>query len=177
MGNKAFETFLLYRGSRDGWRSKDFHSKCDEKGATISLFKIKDGSCFGGFTSASWSTQGQYDIYKKDETAMLFNLTWKRIFPFKGASWEWNNNEDNCAIYCHIHSGPSFGMWDFISIEPFNDENNITSSPLYNTYQIPIDHRGGRFRNMLTDVEYKEFHDPFRCTIVELEVWKVKFIE
>ena len=30
---------LLYRGTRDGSRSRDFHSKCDNKGSTITLFK------------------------------------------------------------------------------------------------------------------------------------------
>jgi BTB/POZ domain-containing protein KCTD9 len=82
MGNRTFETFLLYRASRDGWTGKDFHSRCDDKGATISLYKIKDGSCFGGFTSESWLSNPGYPI-KKDSTSMLFNLTHKRFFPNK----------------------------------------------------------------------------------------------
>ncbi len=52
MGEKAFVTYLLFRGSRDGWYGKDFHSRCDGKGPTISLYKIDDGQCIGGFTSA-----------------------------------------------------------------------------------------------------------------------------
>lgn len=80
MGNRIFETFLLYRGSRDGWTGKDFHSRCDDKGATISLYKIKDGSCFGGFTSESWLPN---EWYKSDNTAMVFNLTQKRLFLSK----------------------------------------------------------------------------------------------
>lgn len=90
MGDRTFETFLLYRGSRDGWTGKDFHSRCDDKGATISLFKIKDGSCFGGFTSESWLPD---IVNKKDNTSMLFNLTHKRLFP--------NKNQDLFAIECH----------------------------------------------------------------------------
>ena len=66
MGNKAFETFLLYRGSRDGWKAIDFHSKSDGKGATISLFKIKDGPCFGGFSSVSWSSPSKDYEFKTD---------------------------------------------------------------------------------------------------------------
>ena len=52
MGEKAFVTYLLFRGSRDGWKGKDFHSRCDSKGPTISLYRVKDGDCIGGFTSA-----------------------------------------------------------------------------------------------------------------------------
>ena len=45
-------TTLLYRGSKHGWKSKDFHSRCDGKGPTISLFKLKNGDCIGGYTKA-----------------------------------------------------------------------------------------------------------------------------
>jgi hypothetical protein len=52
LGNKRFVTYMLYRGSEHGWKYKDFHSRCDNKGATISLFKVKDGHCIGGYTKA-----------------------------------------------------------------------------------------------------------------------------
>ena len=40
-GAKSLE--LLYRGSRDGMYSKNFHEKCDDKGATITLFRNDKG--------------------------------------------------------------------------------------------------------------------------------------
>ena len=44
---------MLYRGSRDGFTYKAFHDRCDGKGPTISLFKLKhNGDCIGGYTSA-----------------------------------------------------------------------------------------------------------------------------
>lgn len=52
LGNKLFVTTMLYRGSLDGWRGKDFYSRCDGKGMTVSLFKVKEGPCIGGFTAA-----------------------------------------------------------------------------------------------------------------------------
>ena len=52
LSNKRLVTVLLYRGSDQGWMFKDFHSRCDHKGPTISLFKIKDGDCIGGYTTA-----------------------------------------------------------------------------------------------------------------------------
>jgi hypothetical protein len=51
LGNKKLVTTLLFRGSKHGWTQEDFHSSCDEKGPTISLFKIKDGDIIGGFTT------------------------------------------------------------------------------------------------------------------------------
>ena len=52
LGNKLLVTTLLFRGSEDGWSFKEFHTRCDKKGATITLFKIKDGDCIGGYTEA-----------------------------------------------------------------------------------------------------------------------------
>jgi len=53
LGYKRLETTNLYRGSIYGWKYKHFHSRCDNKGPTISLFKVKDtGECIGGYTNA-----------------------------------------------------------------------------------------------------------------------------
>ncbi len=53
LGNKS--TTLLYNGSAHGWTGDDFHARCDDKGPTISLFKISyGGDCIGGYTSTSW---------------------------------------------------------------------------------------------------------------------------
>lgn len=73
---------LHYRGSRDGWMAKDFHTKCDNKGRTITLCQIKDGDCIGGFTNASWSTPNSEEKeFKGDIRAFLFNLNTQTTFP------------------------------------------------------------------------------------------------
>jgi hypothetical protein len=45
-----FSTVLLYQDSVNG-REK-FHELCDFKGPTISLFKLDNGNCIGGYTKA-----------------------------------------------------------------------------------------------------------------------------
>jgi hypothetical protein len=52
LGNKQLVTTMLFRASEDGWSPEDFHSRCDKKGPTLSLFKIQDGDCIGGYTAA-----------------------------------------------------------------------------------------------------------------------------
>jgi hypothetical protein len=49
LGNKRFVTYMLYRGSEHGWNCINFHNRCDNKGPTISLFKVKDGDVIGGY--------------------------------------------------------------------------------------------------------------------------------
>ena len=48
---EVYETVLEYRGSDHGWEADDFHKNADNKNWTVSLFKIEDGDCVGGFTT------------------------------------------------------------------------------------------------------------------------------
>ena len=55
------DTQLLYRASRDGFAASDFHSRCDNKGPTITIIKSKGERIFGGVTSLPWdSTSNAY---------------------------------------------------------------------------------------------------------------------
>ncbi|KAG9292510.1 hypothetical protein G9A89_001583 [Geosiphon pyriformis] len=52
---------LLLRGSRDGFTPADFHRLCDNKGATISVIKVKgSGQIIGGFNPQSWHSRNEY---------------------------------------------------------------------------------------------------------------------
>lgn len=95
-GNKRLVTILLFSGSKHGWQNKDFHQRCDKKRPTITLFKVKDGDCIGGFTNAKWSSDNNIEY---DKTSMLFNLTQQRHFPNKQTSY---------AIGCYDNKGPYF---------------------------------------------------------------------
>jgi hypothetical protein len=93
---------LLYRGTRDGFRSNDFHAKCDGHSNTLTILKAKRSSfIFGGFASVCWDSSG---FYKSDPSAFLFSLTNKDNQPFK-------MRQINTAksIACHSAHGPIFG--------------------------------------------------------------------
>jgi hypothetical protein len=48
---------LLYRGTRDGFDSNDFHSKCDGHSNTLTILKAKESEfIFGGFATVSWES-------------------------------------------------------------------------------------------------------------------------
>lgn len=52
--DKQFD--LLYRGSRDGFGSKEFLAKVDKKGPTLTVIKSKQyGRVFGGYTNIQYS--------------------------------------------------------------------------------------------------------------------------
>ena len=65
---------VLYRMSRDGTSIKIFHSLCDNKGPTISLYLLKDGNIVGGYTSLNYNS---FSGWKSDNEAFVFNLNKK----------------------------------------------------------------------------------------------------
>ena len=80
-GQKSCELKLIYRGSRDGFTAKAFHSKCDNnKSPTISFIKSDQNKIFGGYTEQTWEANG---IYKNDDKAFLFSFTNNEKYPIK----------------------------------------------------------------------------------------------
>ena len=62
---------LLYRGSEHGFSAKSFHERCDNKGATLTVLKTSKGHIFGGYCTASWSSDARG---VNDVTASVFSL-------------------------------------------------------------------------------------------------------
>ena len=87
---------LLYKATRDGDKSENFHSKCDDKENTLIIFKSKNGKTFGGFTTQLWNDTGNY---KNDKFAFAFSLDKKKIY----------NILDNKSGYYAIWSTSSYG--------------------------------------------------------------------
>jgi hypothetical protein len=77
-GKQVYQTVLEYRGSDHGWEYDDFHERADNKGWTVSLFKILDGDCVGGFTTQSWDPYKHVNFEVRDDNAFLFNLSCAR---------------------------------------------------------------------------------------------------
>ena len=95
---------LLYRATRDGFGSDDFHSKCDGHSNTLTILKAKNSSyIFGGFTTVSWESK---NIYKSDPNAFIFSLTNRDNQPLKIKIDQFKNK---CAIGCDPEDGPTFG--------------------------------------------------------------------
>ncbi|KAG9284000.1 hypothetical protein G9A89_005329 [Geosiphon pyriformis] len=72
-GNQLGNNFkLLLRGSRDGYTPADFHRLCDEKGATVSVIKVKGtGQIIGGFNPQSWHSK---DDWLEGKGSFIFSL-------------------------------------------------------------------------------------------------------
>ena len=50
------DELLLYRASRDGWASSNFHFCCDNRGPTVTVIK-SGNNIFGGYTELNWDSK------------------------------------------------------------------------------------------------------------------------
>lgn len=130
--NEADRFYLLYRGSRDGFTAKAFHSNCDFIRNTLTI--VKSGSnIFGGFTSATWD--GSANTYKPDNNAFIFSLrnNLNRPMVMKMKSTSASN-----AIYSNPTYGPTFGRGNDFMISDSSNVNSNSYSNLGHSYEFSL---------------------------------------
>ncbi|EFC35567.1 predicted protein [Naegleria gruberi] len=101
----------LYKASRDGFQSKQFHTKCDNQGATVTIIKADTGAIFGGYTSAAWNTTVMSQ-FAYSERAFLFSLvsnSGEERFKKLNQLAPPNSPSQGRSIYSHSRFGPTFG--------------------------------------------------------------------
>ena len=73
---------LLYRGSRDGDRTKTCHELCDNKQNVLIMILSDTGYIFGGYSKIGFKTNNKNNIeYKIDNNSFLFSVNLKKIYP------------------------------------------------------------------------------------------------
>jgi hypothetical protein len=148
---------LLYRGSRDGFGSKDFHSRCDGFSNTLTLIESCKGNIFGGYTPCAWdSTTGS----KFDQSGRSFVFTLKN--PHNIPPRKFRLVTDRRAIYCGGGDGPSFGAGtDIRVLDNCNAQNNN-----YLSFGSSYENDTGKDGKTLLDGEYNYM-------VKELEVFSI----
>ena len=119
LNNETIKLKLIYKSSKHGYTAKDFHTKCDNKGPTVTVIRTKDNITFGGFTSINWSDKNEEFM---DEKSFLFSFDKNKIY--KNKKTQGLNN-----ITCRSNYGPHFD--DGIMIrQDFKQENQHYVSSL-----------------------------------------------
>ena len=136
---------LLYKGSRDGDGSGDFHSKCDEAEKTLVLIEDNYGNRFGGFTTQDWG--GQY-LQKKDDKAFIFSLDKNKIYDVI---------PDQNAIGCYPNFGPVFFGCQIRIYDNYSNKGGTTFKKGMN-YRTTEDYEltGGKQSFGIKDIEVYE---------------------
>ena len=101
---------LLYKASVNGWSAYNFHSLCDNKGATITIAYINDGRFIGAYNPNSW--WGGNSSYETSKSAFLFDSNDK--YPATYGYW----GDGVTAIYNSEAYLPTFGGGHDFYISP-----------------------------------------------------------
>ena len=155
-GYKKME--LLYRGTRDGDGSKTFHDKCNNQGPTICLCKNEKGNIFGGYSSISWTSDGNWHSSYDNFLCTLTNIhgTAPAKFPI-------TQNYEN-AIYDYSSYGPTFGGNHDININNNYLNNNSSYCNLGYSYTDSLGHGNSIFSGDVNSNNFK---------LKEMEVFKL----
>jgi hypothetical protein len=137
---------LIYKATRDGFPSANFHRCCDNQGPTITVIQSTNGGyLFGGYTSASWhSTQ----TYVNDSNgSFLFTITNPHRIPptkysIKIPAW---------SVYTHVNYGPTFGAGHDLYVSNDSDANKSSS------FNFPHSYNDTTKRGALTFTGQKNF--------------------
>ena len=107
---------LIYRASRDGFRAKCFHAKCDAQPRTLTVIKSFWGNVFGAYASVAWDSKGGH---KADRDAFIFSLvnalSKPQLMPVRG--------NGQYSLFCDAAFAPTFGYSHDICIE---DNSNMS---------------------------------------------------
>jgi hypothetical protein len=97
---------LLWRGSRDGFRARDFHVRCDGHANTLTLILDKEGNIFGGFTPVEGDSTS--NCCKADPSLKSFLFTLKNPHNVSARRFALKAEWKGCAIGCGSAWGPHF---------------------------------------------------------------------
>ena len=130
---------LLFRGSRDGERTKTCHELCDNKQNVLIIMKSETGYIFGGYSKIGFKTN-KIPEYKIDNNCFLFSLNLKKIYPVI----------KDRKVICHI--GEEYGLCFYSSLAFYDyfmtkkDNHNISESikEWFNGFEDKYEMNGGQ---------------------------------
>ena len=71
---RSYSYKLLFRGTRDGFKTKTFYEKCNKK-HTLCIIYTPQKNVFGGYTSIAWKRiDGSSTKYSSDPSAFIFKI-------------------------------------------------------------------------------------------------------
>eukprot|EP00347_Sterkiella_histriomuscorum_P019369 403341890 len=149
---------LLYRGSRNGFKSSKFHELCDNKGPTVSFIESECGQVFGGFTSIPQTSPDKYQCYS-DPSAFVFSLSKRSIH-------KQYQNQDR-AVWHDKDSMCVFG-WGDIGIRDNCDKNSDSISDLGFTYELPKGYK------QKSDETNSYLAGQYNFKVLEIEVYSLE---
>jgi hypothetical protein len=178
---------LLWRGTRDGFRAKDFHDRCDGHANTLTLIQAEGGAVFGGFTPLEWESrvrdrklQADNNTRKGDPTGQSFVFTLENQQGVPPTKFALRPSRRENAIFCDAKFGPRFGG-DITIVDRCNENKESQAAAFGTTYNCDaVAAKDGARRTMAcgtTDTNIGSSGAPLETLLAGEEIFKVRDIE
>jgi hypothetical protein len=143
---------LLYRGSRDGDRTKTCHQLCDNKQNVLIIIQSDIGNIFGGYSKIGFKVNNKAE-YLVDNNCFLFSYEYKKIYP----SVKDKQNICHISDYCGLCFTGSLGFFDKFmnSNDNWIDKSNIQDH--FNRLDDPCEMNGGKNKFRIQELEVFQF--------------------
>ena len=141
---------LLYRGSRDGDKTKTCHELCDNKQNVLIIMQSDSGFIFGGYSKIGFQTVTEISSieYKIDNDSFLFSVNLKKIYPVI---------KDKKAIcYARDKNGLCFYNSLVFYDNFMNESKTIISDRIqkhFNGFENNYEMNGGKDKFKFTEIE------------------------
>ncbi|CAF3018744.1 unnamed protein product [Rotaria sp. Silwood2] len=121
---------LRFGSTRDGFDTNAFHSRCNNKGPTITIIQSSNNYLFGGYTAILWISE--VGSWKNDNTAFLFSL----VNPYKIPPTKYliNPGQSGNAVNHHSIYGPCFGAGPDMYLANASNSNNSSYTNFPSSY-------------------------------------------
>ena len=122
---------LLFRGSRDGFKSSIFHEKCDNISDTVVIVRTdrKTNNTVAGYSHYQWNKPNFDGVWVKDAGKNAFLLQLNRQEKYVPQN-------KNHLILCGNGFGPTFGGGNDLTISNDCNSNNYSYSNFPVTYNF-----------------------------------------
>jgi hypothetical protein len=145
---------LLWRGSRDGFRAKTFHRRCDGHANTLTLIEDTEGNIFGGFTPAAWESGKKSLLARADPSLKSFLFTLKNPRSFPARKFALTPERKDEAIGCNPEWGPDF--CDICVCDNCNANTRSDTARFGHSYTNDTGRNGSTFFTVSTNFIVKE---------------------
>ena len=141
---------LLFKKSRDGNTTKDFHDLCDNKGKTLIIIETIEGRKFGGVAYDNWNANNSWRTNPKD---FVFSLDLNKKYNYSGSGYTtvgdikygfaFGNSRINKVDICFdnesLNEGISNSSDSFKTNKELNNGNEKFRTKEIEVYQIIMD--------------------------------------
>ena len=143
---------LLYRATRDGFGSHEFHQLCDGISPTLVIVRTDKEKIIGGYSILNWKEEGEYN-YVEDPSlkCFLFSISLRAKYGHKSSTYAISNNAKH---------GPKFGGGHDLEITNNCDKTENQYSQIGFTYNYSGSH--------------EDFYGAEKFKILDYEVFKVE---